>query len=363
MNMRAKSIKTTKIGERAMTPEKPNGRERANEPEKTKVRERAKDIEKTNDGERAIMPEKTRRPERATMKDKPMPCERAGSGEKTRIAKRATCDEKTITEKRPTFDDVLAVRTLVRAREDFQLLRQKMDNRIGRKANGKSQEVEERAFRAEDAGMFADVADAARAQEDNIQKLLKKVLKRFPIWTEYLINVKGVGEIAAGWIIGEFDIHKASTVSKLWQFAGLNPGMVRGKKRHEDEDGNVTFEVTDTMIRGDRLTPGFVSPFNKNLRTALVGVLADGFIKQQNSYCLDFYYSYKERLEQEENKVFHVGKEKPWKDVTKGHRDRAAKRYMIKMFLKDLYAAWREIEGLPVRAPYKEEYLGHKHSE
>jgi hypothetical protein len=89
--------------------------------------------------------------------------------------------------------------------------------------------------------------------------------------------------------------------------------------------------------------------------------MADGFIKAQSSYCLEFYYPYKMRLEQSHGEVLHVGKEKPWKDVTKGHRDRAAKRYMVKMFIKDLYAAWREIEGLPVRKPYQEEYLGHVH--
>ena len=147
----------------------------------------------------------------------------------------------------------------------------------------------------------------------------------------------------------------------MWQFAGLNPGLVKGKKRVDHEDGKVEFVETGEMIRGDKLTPGHVSPFNQNLRTALVGVLADGFIKQQNYYCMEFYYPYKARLEQEENTVLHVGKEKQWKDVNKGHRDRAAKRYMIKMFLKDLYVAWRTIEGLPVRPSYQEEYLGHKH--
>jgi len=137
--------------------------------------------------------------------------------------------------------------------------------------------------------------------------------------------------------------------------------MVKGKKRVEDAAGNVSFVESGEMVRGDRLTPGHVAPFNQKLRTALVGVLADGFIKQQNYYCMTFYYPYKKRLELEESEVLHVGKQVAWRDVSKGHRDRAAKRYMMKMFLKDLYVAWRELEGLPVRAPYQEDYLGHKH--
>ena len=281
--------------------------------------------------------------------------------EKTKHSERAISTKKTISVERPTFQDILTVRMLVRTREDFQSMRKKMDNRIGRTADGEQQNVEQRTFRLEDLEMFKKIADDAKEKEVECEKNLKRVLKRFPIWTEYLEGIKGVGTIAAGWIIGEFDIEKATTVSKMWQFAGLNPGLVKGKKRVDHEDGKVEFVETGEMIRGDKLTPGHVSPFNQNLRTALVGVLADGFIKQQNYYCMEFYYPYKARLEQEENTVLHVGKEKQWKDVNKGHRDRAAKRYMIKMFLKDLYVAWRTIEGLPVRPSYQEEYLGHKH--
>lgn len=286
---------------------------------------------------------------------------RAITQEKTILNERAKIREKTKEKERPTFTDILTVRMLVRTREDFQSMRKKMDNRIGRTADGEQQNVEQRTFRLEDLEMFKKIADDAKEKEVECEKNLKRVLKRFPIWTEYLEGIKGVGTIAAGWIIGEFDIEKATTVSKMWQFAGLNPGLVKGKKRVDHEDGKVEFVETGEMIRGDKLTPGHVSPFNQNLRTALVGVLADGFIKQQNYYCMEFYYPYKARLEQEENTVLHVGKEKQWKDVNKGHRDRAAKRYMIKMFLKDLYVAWRTIEGLPVRPSYQEEYLGHKH--
>ena len=333
----------------AITTEKARKVKRAGNMDKNKEVERAIPDKKTRENERAISSEKTRHNERATINDKSI-CD-----------ERAICEEKTIQSERPTFTDILTVRMLVRTREDFQSMRKKMDNRIGRTADGEQQNVEQRTFRLEDLEMFKKIADDAKEKEVECEKNLKRVLKRFPIWTEYLEGIKGVGTIAAGWIIGEFDIEKATTVSKMWQFAGLNPGLVKGKKRVDHEDGKVEFVETGEMIRGDKLTPGHVSPFNQNLRTALVGVLADGFIKQQNYYAMEFYYPYKARLEQEENTVLHVGKEKQWKDVNKGHRDRAAKRYMIKMFLKDLYVAWRTIEGLPVRPSYQEEYLGHKH--
>ena len=269
---------------------------------------------------------------------------------------------------KPTEQDREAVRFLVRVREDFQGMRKRIDNRTGMKADGTPQNVAERSIRVEDVAMFSAVRDAAHEQEKAIEKNLKKALERFPIYRDWLKGVKGVGTISAGWIIAEYDIHKATTVSKLWQFTGLNPGMVVGKKRIENKDGSFSFASTGKMIRGDKLTAGFVAPFNKRLRTAMVGVMADGFIKAQNEYCMQYYYPYKERLANEDNEVEEISKAgaKPksiaWKDAKKAHRDRAAKRYMVKMFLKDLYVAWRTIEGLPVREPYAEEYLGRRHA-
>ena len=261
------------------------------------------------------------------------------------------------------------LRVLVRSREDFQAMRKRMDNRIGRKASGESQNVtDERAFTVEDAAMFSEISDEARSQEKAVEKKMLSVLRKMPIYTDYLEGVKGVGTIAAAWICAEFDIYKASTVSKLWQYCGLNPGMVRGKKRKERKDGGYDLIVTDTMVRGDKLAAGFVSPFNKNLRTALLGVMADGFIKCQNEYAMEYYYPMKTRLESSQNEVQEIRKAGAkaeaveWKDAKKAHRHRAAMRYMVKMFLKDLYNAWRPMHGLNVRPPYNEEYLGKKHA-
>lgn len=259
------------------------------------------------------------------------------------------------------------IRMLVRAREDFQGMRKRMDNRMGRKADGEAQEnLTERVFTAEDVAAFNEISDESRAMEKDVEKKLERALRRMPIY-DWLKEQKGIGTIAMGHICGSFDIYKADTVSKLWQYAGMNPGLVHGKKRKEKGD---SFEiiVTDDFIRGDKLTFGYVAPFNKALRTALLGVMGDGFIKSQNRYCMDFYYPRKQRLEQEENTVEEISKAgaKPkavaWKDAKAAHRHRAAIRYMVKMFVADLYAAWRPLHGLNVRVPYQEEKLGHKHS-
>jgi len=284
------------------------------------------------------------------------------------------------------------VMVAVRTREDFQAMRKRMHNRLGvksaTKGRGENKVREEqdltpstqRHFDPADSSEFAKFADSAMEQEKEVEKKLKSVLGRFPIYNEWLRHVKGVGTIISGYLLGNIDIEEATTVSKIWQFAGLNPDLVRGKKRmsakdYKSEMGEVVKKIdmgeskpedyivlTDEMIRGDKLASGFVSPFNQSLRVALMGILAPSFIKSRSSYAIEFYYPYKNRLEQSDREVLHIGKMVPWKDVNKGHRDFAARRYMVKMFLKDLYAMWRPIEGLSVRKPYSEEYLGKVHA-
>jgi len=282
--------------------------------------------------------------------------------------------------------DQQALRIYIRAREDVQALRKRMDNRLGMKADGTQQKVQdERSYSIEDAENFRYLSESARQVEKDCEKMLKKILKRFAIYNEWLLLIKGVGPVSAGYLLSEFDIEKATTVSKMWQYSGMNPGVRMGKKRvskksYKESMGQIVEEKpniktgeldyiiqTDDLIRGDRRLEGYVSPYNKNLKTHLLGVMADGFIKQQNSYALEYYYPYKLRKENSEAIIMNEGKErkddgKKWNEVSKGHRDSAAKRYMVKMFLIDFYVAWRTIEGLPVREPYSEEYLGKKHS-
>lgn len=254
------------------------------------------------------------------------------------------------------------LRALVRTMYDYQDMRLRTAGRLRLKADDSPQEEENMEPAIVSGGDYA-VLEGVKADtqsiEKNLAKQIEKIVKAEPLWSAFFEGVKGCGPLMSAAIMAEFDINKATTVSKMWQFAGLNPGLVRGKKRVQGKGKEFTIVETDTMIRGDRLSPGFVSPYNQWLRTKLVGVLASCFIKSQSSYALDYYYPYKERLEREETLV--AGKDGAWKDESKGHRNNAAKRYMIKMFLKDLYVAWRTLEGLPVRQPYQEEYLGHKH--
>lgn len=114
---------------------------------------------------------------------------------------------------------------------------------------------------------------------------------------------------------------------------------------------------TNMLIRGDKRTAGFMIPYNKFLKTKLLGVLATGFKMSYGPYTY-YFYNMRERLNQRNEVLIENGEE----PLTKSHIAAMATRYMMKQFLRDLYVSWRTIENLPVRKSYEEEYLGKVHN-
>lgn len=232
-----------------------------------------------------------------------------------------------------------------------------LDNRMGQTKNGTPKKL---APERDDTYLLTLLArrDELDALCEGIEKEVEKLVKQTRLWNEYLVNVKGVGIMMAAVILSEIDIYKATTVSKIWQFAGMNPGLVFGKQWKKVK-GERILVTTTTLVRGDKRTEGFVRPYNEFLKSKMLGVLGSSFLKSQSIYS-EFYYNMRQRLE---SKNWGMDAKNPSdKNHPKAnHQHKAANRYMVKMFLKDLYVAWRTIEGLPVRVPYQEEYLGHVH--
>lgn len=251
------------------------------------------------------------------------------------------------------------IRALVQTLQDAQDMRIRTANRLSLKKDDSHQDKEDAILSKNEIEAIETIKDYTKLMERKILSTLEHELKSVPIYTEFLKNVKGCGVAMSACIVANIDIEKATTVSKIYQYAGMNSGLVRGKKKSKDKDGNIIIEETDEMIRGDKLTKGFNAPYNAKFKAKMLGVLADCFIKSKSEYT-KFYYDYKNRLENSEQGV-GGDPNRLWKNESAGHRDRAAKRYMVKMFMYDLYKNWRTLEGLEVRVPYQEEYLGHVH--
>lgn len=168
-------------------------------------------------------------------------------------------------------------------------------------------------------------------------------VKKFDIWQEFLDDVNGVGPAMASVMISEFDPHKGKYVSSFWKYAGLDvadDGKARSRRsehlreiEYEDSDGN-------TQTRKG-LT------FNPFVHDKLLGVLGPCLLRANGDY-KDVYDDYRHRLDHEEGH----------EDKPDGHKHRMGIRYMVKMLVKDLYLAWRPLEGLPCHDPYREAKLG-----
>lgn len=180
--------------------------------------------------------------------------------------------------------------------------------------------------------------------------ILTMALKEFPIYTEFLSQIRGIGPLMAGVIISEIDITRATYVSSLWKYAGLDvvvleDGTALGRSRRRE------CLVPKVYTNSDGETVETVGiTYNPFLKTKLLGVLATSFLRSKSPYA-DYYYQYKNRLM---NHPKH-------KEKSKNHIHRMAIRYMIKMFLRDLYMAWRTLEGLPTYPTYEQEKLGIVH--
>ena len=194
------------------------------------------------------------------------------------------------------------------------------------------------------------IAMYTRVYEDELLqfKRIKGTIKDFPIWTEFLIDIKGVGPMMAAVIISSLDPHKAKYPSSFHKYLGLD--VVNGEGRSKKKRHLIDVDYIDA--EGDPQTKKSIT-YNPWAKTKLVGVLGPCFVKQDAavSKYRRIYNDYKHRISH------HIDH----KDKSKGHRNNMAIRYMVKQFLIDLHMKWRELEGLPVSLPYAEAKLGYTH--
>lgn len=200
-------------------------------------------------------------------------------------------------------------------------------------------------------GLYVDLCKEEDAHFDRI----RDVISDHPIWP-FFEGIKGIDRAMAGVCISELDPYKAETVSSFWRYCGVDVVKVgdNWEGRCKKEGHLVDKEYIDKD--GKKQTRKSIT-YNPFLKTKMCGVLAGCFIKCNSPQYRPYYDNYKHRMENHAKwGVQNDGKIKG----NLGHRDDMAKRYMIKMFLADLWAAWRTVEGLPVRATYAVDKLGHR---
>ena len=228
-----------------------------------------------------------------------------------------------------------------------------------------------------DAAFMESTGEGLNALEKQALKQTTSILKGIPIYKHWLKNQKGCGPTMSGVLLSEIDIRKADTISALWRFCGLAVDATTGK--------------------AERRTKGQKAHYSPWLKSKVLHVLGDCMVKANSPWRIH-YDNYKHRkmntildvcmgcegtgqatVEDDEATPDPETKKKKTKKVkctncdgtggpapwgnTKAHRHNAAMRYMVKMFLLELWVKWRELEGLPVTPTYAEAMLDREHGD
>lgn len=173
------------------------------------------------------------------------------------------------------------------------------------------------------------------ARENEHKALMAYYIDQEPIFTDWLVNVKGISTLNTANLLQYFGYcEKAKHCSSLWKYAGLH--VVQGKAPKLSMYGK------DKEIKK--------LDFNPKLRTLMYRI-GDCFIKQRTPGYRDIYDREKERQLKlggwDEKKKVMRNKDKDGSPQRLGHADNRARRKMIKRFLGDYYEHCRVIRGLP----------------
>lgn len=206
--------------------------------------------------------------------------------------------------------------------------------------------------------------DLLNEEVSRVEKKIKGIVTQLPIWTEWACNIKGIGELSLGNIIGGSvceskvnlvtgEKYKKPTVlttvgdypnpARLWKRWGV--GIVKGERqRRVKSDFNERNKYKKTgKVSGKQLTAiehGFCP-----MRRAILWNVGDVFVKQ------GIYY--RRRYDQEKARQLELHPEvyetkngtKVKKNYTLSRAHNRAMRYVSKLFLTDLWNKWRELHG------------------
>jgi len=182
------------------------------------------------------------------------------------------------------------------------------------------------------------------AAENQLNRQIKEVVEAHPLWRYWLVDVKGVGPIMTGVLLSEIDFNKARYPSSLWKYAGLDVKKGKGRSRRKEH-----LEVREYTDKNGEVKEKLSLSYNPFLKSKLMGVLSVSFLRLNSPY-REIYDNYRNRLDN------HV----KYKEVSKGRKNLMARRYMIKIFLKDLFIVFCRLSGRGEPVPYEQAKLGMK---
>ncbi len=277
--------------------------------------------------------------------------------------------------------EMTKLRMMYRGFQDLQKLRIQSGNR---------NTTDEVVLDDADKVFFEGMGNGLEVLEKSSLKAMKRILKGIPIWKEWLDAQLGIGPAISAFLVAEINIEKCETASQLWSWMGLKV-VVKNCPFCGGKPGNKcsVCQGKGTVGQADRRFKGQRADYDPKRKAKVLYVMG-GCLTKANDAWKKVYDGRKHRrqhqmvalcmgcggtgrrkgiIKGEDGKTEEKGKEvecwncggtggpAPWGRDDK-HRHLDATRYMVKMFLLELWKQWRTIEGLPVRESYAVEKLG-----
>jgi hypothetical protein len=246
------------------------------------------------------------------------------------------------------------------------------------------EEAQREIFRFPIGNREADVSSVPLMRmEGDIKRHIQSLVKEWPVWSQWLKNVSGVGPIIAGGLLAYVDINICHKVSQLWHYAGQHvvdgeiPRLKKGVKRSWNRRlQTIIWNFGESIVKSGK---GYRALFDErkhheiqnrfltvNLNNGRSQDDLAGFIA---GHLLDEPVGKKKKGHYISNKASALsiikamnGSGELMLERKPGHINNRAKRHVRKVFLAHVYKFWREAEGLPVRTVYAMT-LGPEHEE
>lgn len=195
-------------------------------------------------------------------------------------------------------------------------------------------------------------------EEEDTFADIEIMMKSHPMWP-FFESVRGVGAAMAAVLISQIDMDRTPNLGNLYAYCGLDTvvtpvvvdgvetlvGVARSRKaghmverEYVDKKGKVATRLSVT--------------YNVFLHDKLLGVCAECLVKGSGYFKTEVYNNYKFRLLNSPDRM----------NLTDGHIEAMARRYMIKIFMMYFYEEYCRVLGRELPPLYHEKKLGLKHT-
>lgn len=184
---------------------------------------------------------------------------------------------------------------------------------------------------------------------DNMRRLESRIKQAMDIYSDTQVigqwskSIHGIGPVLAAGLMAHIDISKASTVGKIWRFAGLDPMIKweKGQKRPWNARlKTLCWKISDSFVKVSNSEKDFYGKFYRERKQFDITRNENGELASQAQAALE---AKKYRKDTVAKKAYESG------ILPDGHIDMRARRYAVKMFLSHWH--WVAYESTYQRKP------------